>query len=135
MMTPVWDKARHVSPVDIFRGVFQEHASQLTRPEDYVNHSLYFEAKTFLNGLLIVEDKLAMAHGWRDAFRFSTTTSSISRCGCRRGSSSAILRRWCALNENEPGGKAERYYERTRDGKLLLRQDDDSAYSGNGGRA
>ena len=35
----------------------------LTRPEDYINHSLYFEAKTFLNGLLIVDDKLSMAHG------------------------------------------------------------------------
>ncbi|MFY0022626.1 asparagine synthase-related protein, partial [Acinetobacter baumannii] len=56
-------EARHVSPMEIFRGVFHEHAPQLTRPEDYVNHSLYFEAKTFLNGLLIVDDKLAMAHG------------------------------------------------------------------------
>ncbi len=33
------------------------------RPEDYINHSLYFEAKTFLHGLLVVEDKLSMAHG------------------------------------------------------------------------
>ena len=40
-----------------------DHADQLTRPEDYVNHSLYFEAKTFLHGLLVVEDKLSMAHG------------------------------------------------------------------------
>ncbi len=31
-------------------------------PEDYVNHSLYLEAKTFLHGLLVVEDKLSMAH-------------------------------------------------------------------------
>ena len=31
-------------------------------------------------------------------------------------------RRWSALNENEPGPKTERYFERTRDGKLLLRQ-------------
>jgi asparagine synthase (glutamine-hydrolysing) len=26
------------------------------------------------------------------------------------------------LNENEPGGKAQRYYQRTRDGKLILRR-------------
>ena len=43
--------------------MFHDHAAALTRPEDYVNHSLYFEAKTFLNGLLVVEDKLSMAHG------------------------------------------------------------------------
>ncbi len=38
------------------------HAPQLTRPEDYINHSLYLEARTFLHGLLLVEDKLSMAH-------------------------------------------------------------------------
>ena len=48
---------------DIFRNVFAHHADKLTRPEDYINHSLYFEAKTFLHGLLVVEDKLSMAHG------------------------------------------------------------------------
>ena len=31
--------------------------------KDYINHSLYFEAKTFLHGLFVVEDKLSMAHG------------------------------------------------------------------------
>ena len=62
-MAPVWSKASLASPIEIFRDVFKDHASRLTRPEDYVNHSLYFEAKTFLNGLLVVDDKLAMAHG------------------------------------------------------------------------
>ena len=38
-------------------------APAMTRPEDYVNHSLYFEAKTFLHGLFVVEDKISMAHG------------------------------------------------------------------------
>ena len=31
-------------------------------PEEYINHSLYFEAKTFLHGILVVDDKLSMAH-------------------------------------------------------------------------
>ena len=30
--------------------------------EDLINYSLKFEIKTFLHGLLIVEDKLSMAH-------------------------------------------------------------------------
>ena len=30
---------------------------------EQINASLYFEAKTFLHGLLVVEDKLSMAHG------------------------------------------------------------------------
>ena len=63
MMAPIWKEAEHGFAARHLPDVFQEHASTLTRPEDYVNHSLYFEAKTFLNGLLVVEDKLAMAHG------------------------------------------------------------------------
>ena len=30
---------------------------------DFVNASLYFELKTFLHGLLVVEDRVSMAHG------------------------------------------------------------------------
>jgi asparagine synthase (glutamine-hydrolysing) len=122
VMRPVWDQARAVSPIDIFRDVFHAHASELTRPEDYVNHSLYFEAKTFLNGLLIVDDKLSMAHGLegRVPFLDNDLVDFAMRLPARMklGNLTEVVR----LNENEPGGKADRYFERTRDGKLLLRQ-------------
>lgn len=51
------------STFDVFRGVFDRHPLELETSEDYINHSLYFEAKTFLPGLLVVEDKVSMAHG------------------------------------------------------------------------
>ena len=51
------------STAEVFRGVFAGHDVQLETQADYVNHSLYFEAKTFLHGLLVVEDKISMAHG------------------------------------------------------------------------
>ncbi|MBF0446555.1 MAG: asparagine synthase (glutamine-hydrolyzing) [Magnetococcales bacterium] len=60
---PIWSEVQHVWTRDIFENVFSTHAPLLTKPEDYINHSLYFEAKTFLHGLLVVEDKLSMAHG------------------------------------------------------------------------
>ncbi len=63
-LAPIWRDVADVSTRDIFRDVFPVHArATSTRPEDYINHSLYFEAKTFLHGLLVVEDKLTMAHG------------------------------------------------------------------------
>jgi asparagine synthase (glutamine-hydrolysing) len=121
MMAPVWDTARHTDPMAIFRGVFHEHASQLTRPEDYINHSLYFEAKTFLNGLLIVDDKLAMAHGLegRVPFLDNDLVDFAMRLPAKMklGNLTEVVR----LNENEPGGKSQRYFEKTRDGKLILR--------------
>ena len=60
---PIWDDVKHVFTRNIFSNVFNKHADTLTFPEDYINHSLYFEAKTFMHGLLVVEDKLSMAHG------------------------------------------------------------------------
>lgn len=122
VMAPVWAEAGQVSPIDIFRGVFHDHANRLSRPEDYVNHSLYFEAKTFLNGLLIVEDKLAMAHGLetRVPFLDNDLVDFAMRLPAhmKLGNLTDVVQ----LNENEPGGKAQRYFERTRDGKLILRK-------------
>jgi asparagine synthase (glutamine-hydrolysing) len=59
---PIWSEVSHVCPREIFCSVFPSQERRPTRPEDYVNHSFYFEAKTFLHGLLAVEDKLSMAH-------------------------------------------------------------------------
>jgi asparagine synthase (glutamine-hydrolysing) len=122
LMGPVWGQASETSPMDIFRDVFQDHAHTLTRPEDYINHSLYFEAKTFLNGLLVVDDKLAMAHGLegRVPFLDNDLVDFAMRLPARMklGNLTEVVR----LNENEPGGKAQRYFEKTRDGKLILRQ-------------
>lgn len=122
ILAPIWPQAKHTSPEAIFRGVFQEHADRLTRPEDYVNHSLYFEAKTFLNGLLVVDDKLAMAHGLegRVPFLDNDLVDFAMRlpASMKLGNLTEVMR----LNENEPGGKAQRYYEKTQDGKLVLRR-------------
>ncbi|MGO4573051.1 asparagine synthase (glutamine-hydrolyzing) [Microvirga sp. 2TAF3] len=122
VLAPIWSDVKHVSAKEIFRSVFQEHASKLTRPEDYVNHSLYFEAKTFLNGLLVVEDKLSMAHSLetRVPFLDNDLADFAMRlpAGLKLGNLSEVVR----INENEPGGKHERYFERTRDGKLILRE-------------
>ena len=51
------------STADVFRDVFTGHDVALGGQADYINHSLYFEARTFLHGLLVVEDKVSMAHG------------------------------------------------------------------------
>ncbi|MBZ0257232.1 asparagine synthase (glutamine-hydrolyzing), partial [bacterium] len=48
---------------DIFKGVFKQDNLPIERAENYINHSLYFEAKTFLHGLFLIEDKISMSHG------------------------------------------------------------------------
>ena len=119
---PVAERMEGVWTRDIFRDVFASHAEVLDRPEDYVNHSLYLEAKTFLHGLLVVEDKLSMAHSLESRVPFldSDLIDFAMRLpvGFKLGNLGAVVR----LNENEPGRKTRRYFERTNDGKLLLRK-------------
>jgi asparagine synthase (glutamine-hydrolysing) len=105
----------------IFGGVFKSHAESLTTPHDYVNHSLYFEAKTFLHGLLTVEDKLSMAHGLESRVPFLDNDLVDFACTVPAELKLGNLRDVVAHNENEPGPKTRRYFQKTQDGKLLLR--------------
>lgn len=122
VLRPIASDVGELQTRDIFRKVFQHHAHELTRPDDYINHSLYFEAKTFLHGLLVVEDKLSMAHSLE--LRVPFLDNDLVDFACRvpvalkLGNLGEVVR----LNENEPGLKTQKYFARTRDGKLLLRQ-------------
>lgn len=119
---PISSQVSHVRPRDLFREVFTAHASELTRPEDYINHSLYLEAKTFLHGLLVVEDKLSMAHGLESRVPFldNDLVDFAQRLPVRMKLRN--LAEVVRLNENETGNKRAKYYSRTNDGKLLLRK-------------
>ena len=121
VFSPIWDDVKHVWTRDIFRDVFGKKSYELTRPEDYINHSLYFEAKTFLHGLLLVDDKLSMAHGLEcrvpfldnDLVDFSMKTPTKYKLG--------NINEVIKMDENQPGKKGQIYFQRTKDGKLILR--------------
>ena len=58
-------------PRAIFERVFTFNDKlKYDKPEEHINNSLYFEIKTFLPGLFLVGDKLAMAHGLEERFPF-----------------------------------------------------------------
>jgi asparagine synthase (glutamine-hydrolysing) len=122
VFAPVWSDVRHVDTRAIFADAFHTHAPELTRPEDYINHSLYLEARTFLHGLLLVEDKLSMAHSLETRLPFLDNDlvdfAQQLPVGMKLGNLGEVVR----LDENEPGPKTERFFHNARDGKLLLRQ-------------
>ena len=101
--------------------MFKSHCNEYKKPEDYVNSSLYFEAKTFLHGLLIVEDKLSMAHGLESRVPFLDNRlvdfAMQIPTRLKLGNLENVIR----LDENEPG-KLKKYYNKTKDGKLILRK-------------
>ena len=91
------------------------------RPEDYVNQALYFEAKTFLHGLLVIDDKLSMAHGLETRLPFLDNdlvdfAQRVPVALKLRGLAADV-----PINENDPL-KPQKQIQKTNDGKLLLRQ-------------
>jgi asparagine synthase (glutamine-hydrolysing) len=121
MFAPIWGDVDQVWTRDIFRDVFATHDNELERPEDYINHSLYFEAKTFLHGLFVVEDKLSMAHGLESRVPFMDNDLVDFAMHCPINLKLNNLAQVVRLNENEPGSKTKRHFEKTRDGKQILR--------------
>jgi asparagine synthase (glutamine-hydrolysing) len=56
---------------DVFRSVYADaRGLSFETPEDHISAALYFECRTFLSGLLLVGDKLAMASGLEERFPF-----------------------------------------------------------------
>jgi asparagine synthase (glutamine-hydrolysing) len=121
MFAPIRSDFEEVRVRDIFRDVFRHHEDALDNPEGYINHSLYFEAKTFLHGLLVVEDKLSMAHGLESRVPFldNDLADFAMRVPVRLKLNN--LAEVSRLNENEAGNKPARFFQKTRDGKQILR--------------
>ena len=121
VFTPIWEEVKDVWTREIFRDVLPKHNEAPESPTDYINQSLYFESKTFLHGLLVVEDKLSMAHGLetRVPFLDNDLVDFATRCpvSLKLNNLSEVTR----INENDPGGKRNRFFQKTSDGKQILR--------------
>jgi asparagine synthase (glutamine-hydrolysing) len=122
VFAPIWNKVRHVWTRDIFRDVFKSHEKKPTSPEEYINYSLYFEAKTFMHGLLVVEDKLSMAHSLETRIPFMDNDLVDFALEVPLRFKLRNLKDVVKMNENEMGRKNETFFQKTNDGKLILRK-------------
>lgn len=124
VFAPVWNQVSHVWTRDIFRDVLRTRGSETgpQRPEDYINLSLIFEARTFLHGLLVMEDKLSMAHGLETRVPF--LDNDLVDFAMRLPARMKLAQRDRPAertNENLVG-KRLAHDARYHDGKLLLRR-------------
>lgn len=118
----VWRNIKDIRTIDIFRSVLNGQDGSPGTPEEYVNRSLYLEAKTFLHGLFLVEDKLSMAHSLETRVPFMDNDLVEFAMQLPVRLKLRDLKEVVKLNENEPGAKTQKYYYQTRDGKLVLRR-------------
>lgn len=116
----LWKEVSGIRTVDIFKSVLANHHETPSTPEEYVNQSLYFEAKTFLNGLLVVDDKLSMAYSLetRVPFLDNDLVDFAQRLPVR-----LKLRDLMHVTRVDENAAPERKTEaKTNDGKMLLRK-------------
>lgn len=109
------------STYDVFRAVFDGWTRGYATPEDRINAALYFELRTFLHGLLVVEDKLSMAHGLETRVPF--LDEHLVELALRVSPSKKLvdMAHTTFVDENDPG-KRLLYEQETADGKAILRE-------------
>lgn len=115
-------KLQDHEPLDTFRNVFTNSPPRLDGAEDIVNSALYFEIKTFLHGLFVVEDKLSMAHSLETRVPFMDNDLVDFALRIPPSYKLRDLSKAPHVDEDEPG-KTPRYRARPHsDGKQVLRQ-------------
>jgi asparagine synthase (glutamine-hydrolysing) len=122
LFEPVSNAVSNVWTKDIFQDVFKNVSSEPKTQEDYVNYALYFEAKTFLHGLLILEDKISMSFGLESRIPF--LDNNIVDFAMKLPVKYKIknLRNDTRIDENLISNKPEAFIKKTNDGKQILRQ-------------
>lgn len=122
VFSPIWSDVKDVWTKDIFRDVFDPSmVKQVNTPEEYLNLSMYLESKTFLHGLLVVEDKLSMASGLESRVPFLDNDLVDFAMNLPARLKLSNLKEVSKINENEDGNKRLKYFMKSNDGKKLMR--------------
>lgn len=109
-------------PKSVFERVFTFNDKlRYDHPEDHINNSLYFEAKTFLPGLLLVGDKLSMANSLEERFPFLDNDLVNFAQKIPVKYKLGNLEQMLQINEND-FRKRSKTYQEFDDGKNVLRK-------------
>jgi asparagine synthase (glutamine-hydrolysing) len=114
---PVYAAIKDSDPFTVFKGVFGDAAT--ASQADRVKAALIFEMRTFLHGLLVVTDKISMAHSLETRVPFLDNDLVDFALSLPVEHN---LKRLAADNVDENDvAKPKRYYQKTNEGKHLLR--------------
>jgi len=117
----VYQQVKDYSTFEVFCSVFDRSDIVPQTNEDYIAKSMYFEIKTFLHGLFVVEDKISMAHSLETRVPFLDNDLVDFALKIPVTLKLSNLDRMVTIDEDELG-KLRRYYQTTSDGKKILRQ-------------
>ena len=115
----VYQKVKDHSTFEVFKSLFKGAAP--SDKEGLLSSSLYFELKTFLHGILVVEDKLSMAHSLETRVPFLDNDLVDFALQIPGKMKLKDLNTPVSIDENMPG-KRLLYQQKTSDGKMILRK-------------
>ncbi len=122
LFAPIWPEVKHVWTKDIFMDVLKPlNNDKIDNPWDFINSSLYFEAKTFLHGLFVVEDKISMSQSLETRVPFMDNDLVDFAMECPVNLKLNNIYNLYGLDENISINKKNNYYEKTKEGKQILR--------------
>lgn len=102
----------------IFKSIINGKEYFVKSPAEYINRSLYFEIKTFLHGLLVVEDKISMAHSLETRVPF--LDNDLVDFAMKVPVKYKLNELESAMQQNE--NDIQKIYAQTRDGKIILKK-------------
>ncbi len=121
-----YSNLKDCSAFDVFKGVIEPTGMPLRTNGDFVNASLYFELKTFLHGLLLVEDKVNMAHSLeaRVPFLDNDLVDFALQLPVRHKlrNLDQVAQQAVQTKDEDEAGKRKRNELQTGDGKMVLRE-------------
>ncbi len=119
---PIWSNIKQKNLRDTFKSIYKDSLSEASTPEDYINESLYFEAKTFMHGLLVLEDKLSMAHSLESRVPIldNDLVDFAMKIPARYKLKS--VDQIVSLTKQRRHKEVEAHFKKTKDGKLIFRE-------------
>ena len=114
----IYKEIQHHSTFDIFRSVLNERQTLPRNSEEYLNTTMYFEIKTFLHGLFVVEDKISMASSLETRVPFLDNDLADFAMKIPARFKIESLEQVTGMDEDKLG----KYREGRKGGKLILRK-------------
>ncbi|MDC1167019.1 asparagine synthase (glutamine-hydrolyzing) [Candidatus Pelagibacter sp.] len=122
LFRPIHKDIKHVWTFDIFKNIISKHQIEKKNHKNFLNHSFYLEAKTFLSGLFTVEDKISMAHGLETRVPFMDNDLVNFAMNCSINFKVKNFKKIKKIDENIKQNKKLYFYSKTNEGKYLLRK-------------
>jgi len=119
---PIWSSIAEYSTRQLFESIYSSALNDATTPADFLNVSLDFEAKTFMHGLLVLEDKLSMAHSLES--RVPILDNDLVEFAMKIPAEYKLssLDKVVELAKQGNNKAIEKYFYRSKDGKLIFRE-------------